>query len=104
MADITNPEAIAFCNEILRPLCERLRALDYKLQADIIKWNEVKVNAGIPNDTSPIVDGRPDCSPLVGSDLYNVMSTISGAFQNVFGTGNYRIYIAKPCVRVFEAT
>ena len=101
MADVVNPEVVAFVNQTLRPVAEALRNLDYGLQAAVIHWNAVRANC--PNDTSPIQDGREGegISRLVGSDAYNVM-TIIGALETVFATGNYRIYVSKPCVRPLD--
>ena len=100
MADITNPEIIAFTSKTMRPLCERIRALDYEMKAAVIAWNEAKTASGITNNSDPLMDGREaeGISRLLASDLFNVMATIVPALEAVCVTGNYELYISKPCV------
>lgn len=103
MADITNAEVKKFSDDVLRPLCEKLRALDHEMQEASNRWTAVKTAAGLSNNSDSIQDGRDTegVSRLVSSDIYNVMATIVPALEAVFATSWYRTYIAKPCVRPF---
>ena len=36
---VTNPEAVKFVREVIRPLAERSRALIYQTRSALAKWN-----------------------------------------------------------------
>lgn len=100
MANITNPEAIKFSNEQLRPLCEEARALNARIDAMATLWNS-GINVMFPNDSSPVVDNRDaeGASRLTGA---NVQSAV-GILQAMKTASNTQI-IEKPCVRVLQVT
>lgn len=102
MADITDPVALEFLKNTVRPLCQKLRALDAEMQAAVTTWNLIRTP--VTNTTDTVVDGRQaeGVSQLTGADLHNVMSTIVPALLAVMATGNYRLYTAKPCVRPMQ--
>jgi hypothetical protein len=95
MAAITDPQAIRFVNEQIRPLCEKLRALMVEITANETTWF-AGLNIKFPNDISAVTDNREGegVSRLTGADINSVM-TIAIAMRNA---GNTEI-IAKPCVR-----
>ena len=99
MADIDDPRAIRFANETIRPLAERLRALHYEIDAVMIDWY-AGMNALVPNDASPIADGREreGISRLVGSDAVSLIVAASGIKAVLDGEGVAQV-VAKPCVR-----
>lgn len=94
MAQITDPEAIRFCNETVRPLCEEARALAAKVAALTTLWYG-GINSKFPNSANDTVeDGREGegVSRLTGADVNNVLTQLLGI------TLNSEI-IQKPCVR-----
>lgn len=97
---ITNPEAIRFVNEQIRPLCEEARALNARIDAMTTLWNS-GLNVQFPNDTSSVVDNRDadGSSRLTGA---NIQSAV-GILQAMKTASNTQI-IEKPCVRVFSAS
>jgi hypothetical protein len=99
MADITNPEAIRFVNEELRPLCEAARALAARIDAMKDRW-DAGVSAIFANNEDVLIDGRAEQGvsvlnslniKLAGADLLAMRAAITDA------------QISKPCVRPLNA-
>lgn len=57
MAAITNPQAIRFCNEKIRPAADRLALLDNYAAAVLAEWTAIGGVALIPNTTDVVTDG-----------------------------------------------
>jgi hypothetical protein len=57
MADITNPEAVRYCNEIIRPLADVATRYYYAALAAVNEWNATDMGTKIPNTTDVVVDG-----------------------------------------------
>jgi len=97
---ITDPQAIRFCDEQVRPMCERVRALMAELDEMGITW-EGGVGALFPADASLVEDGRENegVSRLTGMDINQVMTVL----QAILGANNEQI-ISKPCVRSLTAS
>lgn len=101
MADVTDPQAIAFCNQLLRPNCERAERFKVKHDEALTDWF-AGINTLIPNDPDAIIqDGREEegVSRITGADVHNAMSVL----VNMAGQYNDQI-IAKPTVRPLEVT
>lgn len=96
---ITNPIAIKFCNEQVRPLCELARALMAEIAAMSTDWNG-GINAMFPNDSSAVVDNRDaeGISRLTGADIQSTVSILLA----IASASNTQI-VAKPCVRALTA-
>ena len=95
---ITNPEAIRFVSEQIRPLCEKIRAIKCQLVSMKADWDG-HVGALIPNDTSALEDGRESegVSRLTGADINNTRNTLAGLITAINDS-----VIQKPCVRSIE--
>ena len=73
---INDPSAIAFCNEQIRPLCNRVRDTLILLAAAQAQWATVSVL--FPNDATSIDDGRTDGSPsITGADVNAAMAAFA---------------------------
>lgn len=98
MTNITNPQAIKFCNEDIRPLAERIRALVAEIGSIQTRWFS-GINTMFPNDGSAVDDGRDaeGISRLIGSDVNSVM----GIAITMASASNAEI-IEKPCVRSLQ--
>jgi len=95
MADITNPEAIRFVNEVIRPMCEEARKLDVNRNALSTAWFS-GINLIIGNSAGDaIADGRENegVSRLTAADVTNAVSQLLGISLN-------SEIIQKPCVRM----
>lgn len=97
---ITNPEAVRFVSEVVRPLSEKTRALKAEIDAATTQWFG-GMNAKFPNDSSVVEDGREaeGVSRLTGADVNGVMGNLIAASSAV----NPEI-IAKPTVRALSAS
>lgn len=101
---ITNPQAIRFANEQVRPLAEKLRALKAEIDSMMVDWFG-GVNAIIPNDNNELLeDGREaeGVSRLDGDDIVGLIIVAQGV-QSTLNTAGYADRIAKPCVRPLDA-
>jgi hypothetical protein len=103
MADVTNPEAIKFVNEIVRPLAEEARALKYLIDHAASKWF-----AGIDDEIGSsvgdaIADGREGqgVSRLTAKDVTDFLGTLNGIRQLMDTTNEFDI-VLKPCVRALR--
>lgn len=96
---ITNPLAIAFSDEQLRPLCEKARNLKAEIDALGVAWFN-GVNALFPNDSTVLDDGRAagGVSILTGANVNNAITQLL-ALQNVLNQSGVAQVIALPCVR-----
>lgn len=97
---ITDPQAIRFVNEQVRPLCEQARALVARIDAMNTSWG-AGINALFPNDTTALTDGRvaEGVSQLTGAQ-------VTAAVGNLLAlkTASNSQIIDKPCVRPLSAT
>ena len=80
MADITNPEAVLFCNQSLRPMANRVRDLFFLLEAEQAAFNLVADK--FPNNGSIVQDGREAAgiSRLTGTDVNNFQNRVNQLF------------------------
>lgn len=97
---ITNPEAVRFVNEQVRPLCEKARALSAEILAMQTLWFG-GLDAQFPNDATALDDGREGqgVSCLTGAQVQLAV----GVLIAMLGQANAEI-IAKPCVRSLLAS
>jgi hypothetical protein len=101
MADITDPQAIRFINESVRPMAEKVRALKYELASMNVKWS-TDIQTFVPNDSSPVVDNREGegISRLVGTDVNDFMYAVGLISTEINGIAQQSI--EKPCVRPLQ--
>jgi hypothetical protein len=104
MADITNAEAIRFCNEQIRPLAESVRALKARIDACTVKWfgginTTIGTSAG-----DAIADGREaeGVSRLTAADVTGLMTQLL-AIQTTLDQAGVADVVEKPCVRTLQA-
>lgn len=98
MTNIVDPQAIKFCNEQVRPLCEEARALMARIDAMNTSWG-AGINAMFPNDASLVADGRDaeGVSRLTGANIQSVV----GILLAIKTASNTQI-ISLPCVRALS--
>lgn len=96
---VTNPQAIAFVNEEMRPLAELARALVARVTNSETSWF-AGINTIIPNDVAQAIeDGREaeGVSRLTGADIHSLM----GVLITMRNAQNSEI-IEKPTVRPLQ--
>jgi hypothetical protein len=92
---ITDPQAIRFVNEAIRPLCEQLRSLKANIDAATFSW--ATIAALVPNDAGELLeDGRAaeGVSRLTGADIRAVVAILGNVRTAVVDAT-----VSKPCVR-----
>lgn len=96
---ITNPAAIRFVTDQIRPLCVRARADHARRQSLATQWYS-GINAMFPNDSTVVEDGRAGdgVRQLTGADVNSVMNILL-AMEQQYNTE----IIEKPCDRPIEA-
>jgi len=95
---ITDPEAIKFVNEYIRPMCETIRYSNARGADFAIKW--AGLSGDFPNDPTDMVeDGREaqGISRLSGADIQAVATVFNELLGNL--TPQSQAIIQKPCVR-----
>jgi len=76
MADITNPEAVRFCNERVRVVADRL-AQAYTLAKQVqAEWFANSMAELLPNDGSLVIDGSATDGrhPITGANVTNIIT------------------------------
>jgi len=108
---ITDPQAIRYVNEVVRPLCERIRALKAEIDASRVAYDGGVGDLFWNHGGEAIEDGRDTegISRLTGNDVlawntlanYELKALLDGGSVNtVPGAG---VTIAKPCVNPLRA-
>ncbi len=100
MAAIDNAEAIRFCNEQIRPICETLRNLEPVLQDIQGQWFGGGLSSHFGTGGDTVEDGREGqgVSRLTAADITNVLTQV-GTIVTQFAGGGVMDVIRKPCVR-----
>ena len=98
MADITDPEAIEFSNQRIRPISEDMRALKNRIDSTVTRWfMGMDVTFGTsPNDV--LQDERESDSDLTSADVTASMTQMI-AYQAQLNEPGVAAVIEKPCVR-----
>jgi hypothetical protein len=78
MADITNPQAVRFCNERVRLAADKFAQLYNWCIAVRNEWTAQDIASLIPNDASAIIDGaQTDGRPLItGADVHTIKDRV----------------------------
>jgi len=76
MSNITNPQAVAFCNNEIRVMADSMTQNYYTAKSIVNDWFSTGVNSLIPNDSSLIIDGSAidGRSPITGSQVTNIIT------------------------------
>ena len=101
MPDITNVQAIKFCNEQVRPYADRAAQQYFVAKALVGQWFAQGLDKAIPNDASVVLDGSSeDGRPiLTGAAVTNVVTRAMEVIADYEVTGNDKLKaILKPAV------
>ena len=88
MADITDPQAVKFVNERVRVAANKLATAYLQAVAHLAAWQSVQ--SLIPNDSSPVVDGRQaeGVGQITGSDVNTIVALVSGVKSQLEANSN----------------
>ena len=102
---ITNPGVIVFCNEDIRPLAEKLRALKAIVTSINDEWDSVH-SANTPDNSSEYLeDGRESegVTQVTGEDIHDIMG-LSATIETALSTTANETLLSKFSVRSLEVT
>ena len=104
-----DPRAVSYVNENLRPLCEKLRAIQAELQTSLAKYVvEIAPITAAADPADILADGREDegVSRLSAGDVALVMGLAQALSDLVEDTANQNAVGAmhKACVRPLRIT
>ena len=104
MADINDPLALGYINNIVRPISEQLRAIKYQLDSALVTWNN-QMSGIIPDSDSDVIDGREaeGVSRIKGRDVVNVINIMNDVRDKLDLTG-VENKLDKTCVRTLSNT
>lgn len=94
MADITDPTAVAFCNEKIRPAADRLAQAYFDAKAVIAEWNARGGTDFIANDlAAEVIDGaQDDGRPVIdGADVNNIINRLSEFVADMEANGGAKL-------------
>jgi len=95
---ITDPEAIKFTNDYIRPMCENLRYMAARGSDWALKWAEL--SSKFPNKGDQLIeDGREaeGISRLSGEDI-NAVAAVFAQLLTIMDA-SAQTAVNKPCVR-----
>ena len=98
---ITDPEAIRFCNEVVRPLCERVRGLRADINSARAAYDAGIGDLFFSHGAEAVSDGREaeGVSRLVGNDVLAFVALVLDSMKNTLNDAGNAAVVAKPCVR-----
>ena len=98
---INNPEAILFCNEVVRPLCERIKALKADIDAARMAYDGGIGDYFFNFGGEDVDDGREaeGISRLVGNDVLAFVDRVLYQIKAEIEENSGEVVIGKPCVR-----
>jgi hypothetical protein len=87
MPDITNPQAVRFANERIRPLADLLEAAYETAKRFKAEWDANNLAALIPNTADPVVDGAATDGrkPMTGQKAHNLYNRASELITELEG-------------------
>ncbi len=93
MANITDTNAIRFCNTRVRPVADRIAQLYNAIIAIGNEYTALGISTLIPNDSSPIADGAAtDGRPqIVGTDVANIVTIVTAIKTTLEATSNQKL-------------
>ena len=99
---ITDPEAIRFVNEVVRPLCERVRALSADINAARAKYDALNGPPFFGHGAENVVDNRQaeGVSQLTGNDVLAFVALVLDSIKNTLDVAGNAALVSKPCVRM----
>lgn len=93
MADITNPEAVKFCNEKVRVAADKLASAYFLAKEVQAEWFANSMSDVIPNDSSPVVDGSATDGrhPITGADATNIITRLGELITDYEASANAKL-------------
>ena len=92
MADITNPQAIKFSNEQIRPAADRYMQLYWSAKQLVADWTSKGMAQLFPNDSSVVMDGSDvdGRTPITGADVNIMVSHLNALIADLEASNNLK--------------
>lgn len=92
MPEITDPQAIKFCNEQIRPIADRFMQLYWAGKSAAADFTADDLAGLFPNDDSIVVDGsaQDGRTPITGADVNIMLSHINAYAADMEATSNLK--------------
>jgi hypothetical protein len=103
---ITDPQAIRFVNEVIRPMAEKMRGLKAEIDAARAQYDGQVGTFFFGHGAEAIEDGREaeGVSRLVGNDILSFIAFALYDQKAAFEANGIPATIAKPCVRSIQVS
>lgn len=97
---ITDPVAIRYANEVVRPMAEKLRSLKAEIDSHMLQWHGGIGAIFTAGMTEAVDDDREaeGVSRLTGNDVVGLVNQMSALQAQLAGVGVMDV-ISKPCVQ-----
>ena len=95
MPDITNPEAVRFCNERARVLADIATKYYYAAKAFTNEWNATGMGTKIPNTADLIIDGSATDgrSSITGANVNGLKNHVGAMLTDLEASSNAKLNI-----------
>lgn len=95
MADITNAEAVRFCNEKVRPLADVATRYYYASKALVNEWNATDMTSKIPNTADVVMDGSAvdGRSPITGANVVGLKNAVAAFVADLEANNNAKLNV-----------
>jgi len=103
MADITNPQAVAFCNERVRLAANKFMDLYWWCKMVSEEWAAQSIGSLIPNNADVLIDGSATDgrSICTGADINTLAARVAEFTALLEATANAKLnQIAKVSTRI----
>ena len=92
MANITDPAAIAFSNNQIRPSADRYMSTYWWAKQLVADWTSKGLSSLFPNDSSVVVDGAATDGRTVitGADVNIIVSHVSALITDLEASSNLK--------------
>jgi hypothetical protein len=95
MAEITNPEAVRFSNEIVRTNADKAARYYYAAKAMLNEWAATDMGTKIPNTSDLIVDGSATDGrgPITGANANGLKTHLETMVADLEANNNAKLNI-----------
>lgn len=90
---ITNPEAVKFCNEKIRPAADKYAQLYWRAKILIAEWNAAGIGTLIPNTTEAIDDGAllDGRTPITGAMVNGLKNNLQAVITDLEASAGVKL-------------
>lgn len=93
MPDITDPQAVRYCNEVIRPLADKATEYYYKAVAALNEWNANSLGTLITDTADTIIDGSATDgrTPITGAHVNNLVDHVQAMVTDLEANSNLKL-------------